>query len=127
MIITLDKFQAIILDRKKPNLANIPLTIDNETMKYVPSVELLRIHLDDKLHFHLHITYLSFNARRVLINSYINSYFNYFPLVWIFSTAKSLNKTVNLQKTALPFSKNDYTMITQYLKKVYQKKQGRQK
>ena len=29
MIIDPDKFQAIILDRKKSNLTNIPLTIDN--------------------------------------------------------------------------------------------------
>ena len=49
MIINPDKFQAIILDKKKSNLTNIPLTIDNQTIKSVPSVELLGIHLDDKL------------------------------------------------------------------------------
>ena len=110
MIINPDKFQAIIFDKKKPNLKNTPLTIDNQTIKSVPSVELLGIHLDDKLNFNLHIsnifrsaanrlkalirlkTYLRFNAKRVLINSYIISNFNYFPLVWIFSTAKSLKK-----------------------------------
>ena len=32
MIINPDKFQAIILDKKKPNLTNIPLTIDNQTV-----------------------------------------------------------------------------------------------
>ena len=32
MIINLDKIQAIILDRKKLNLTNIPLTIDNQTI-----------------------------------------------------------------------------------------------
>ena len=110
MIINPDKFQAIILDKKKSNLTNIPLTVDNQTIKSVPSVELLGIHLDDKLNFNLHISnicrsaanqlnalirlknYLSFNAKRVLINSYIISNFNYCPLVWMFSTAKSLNK-----------------------------------
>ena len=40
VIINPDKFQAIILDRKKPNLTTIPLTIDNQTIKSVPSVEL---------------------------------------------------------------------------------------
>ena len=105
MIIKLDKFQAIILVKKKYNLKNIPLTIDNETIKSVPSVELLGIHLDDKLNFNLHISnicrsaanqlnalirlksYLNFNAKRVLINSYIISNFNYCPLIWIYSTA----------------------------------------
>ena len=133
MIINPDKFQAIVLDKKKSNLTNIPLTVDNQTIKSVPSVELLGIHLDDKLNFNLHISnicrsaanqlnalirlknYLSFNAKRVLINSYIISNFNYCPLVWMFSTAKSLNKIESLQKELFDF----YIMITQYLMKVY--------
>ena len=40
MIIDPDKFQAIILGKKKSNLTNIPLTIDNRTIKSVPSVKL---------------------------------------------------------------------------------------
>ena len=97
MIINPDKFQAIIVDRKKSSLTNIPLTIDNQTIKSVPSVEFLGIHLDGKLKFNLHISIIcrsavnqlnaiirlkrcvSFNAKRVLINSYIIS--NYCPLV----------------------------------------------
>ena len=128
MIINPDKFQAIILDKKKSNLTNIPMTIDNQTIKSVPSVELLGIHLDDKLNFNLHISnicrsaanqlnalirlksYLNFNAKRVLINSYIISNFNYCPLVWIFSTAKSLNKIESLQNRALRFLYNDYSI-----------------
>ena len=47
--------QAIILGRKKSNLTNIPLTIDNQTIKSVPSVKLLGIDLDDKLNFNMHI------------------------------------------------------------------------
>ena len=130
MIINPDKFQAIILDKKKSNLTNIPLTVDNQTIKSVPSVELLGIHLDDKLNFNLHISnicrsaanqlnalirlknYLSFNAKRVLINSYIISNFNYCPLVWMFSTANSLKV---FKKELFDF----YIMIIQYLMKVY--------
>ena len=55
-IINPDKFQTIILDKKKSNLTNIPLTIDNQTIKSVPSLELLGIHLDDKLNFNLYIS-----------------------------------------------------------------------
>ena len=84
MIINQDKFQSIILDKKKSNLTNILLTIDEQTIKSVPLVELLGIHLDDKLNFNLHISnicrsvanklnvlirlksYLNFNAKRVL-------------------------------------------------------------
>ena len=38
------------------------------------------------------------------------SKFNYCPLVWIFSTAKSLNKIESLQKRALRFLYNDYSI-----------------
>ena len=128
MIFNPDKFQPIILDKKKSNLTNIPLTIDNQTIKSVPSVELLEIPLGDKLNFNLHISnicrsaenqlnalirlksYLSFNAKRVLINSYIISNFDYCRLVWMFSTAKSLNKIESLQKRALRFLYNDYSI-----------------
>ena len=55
-------------------------------------------------------SYLSFNAKRVLISSYIISNFNYCSLVWIFSTAKSLNKTESLQKIALRFLCNNYSI-----------------
>ena len=128
MIINPDKFQAIILDKKKSNLTNIPLTIDNQTVKLVPSVELLGINLDDKLNFNLHISnicrssaiqlnalirlksYLSLNAKRILINSYIISNFSYCRLVWMFSTAKSLINIESLQKRVLRFLYNDYSI-----------------
>ena len=55
MIVNPDKFHPIILDTKKSNLTNIPLTIDNQTIKSVPSVELLGIHFDDKLNSNVHI------------------------------------------------------------------------
>ena len=63
MIINPDKFKAMILYRKKSHRANIPLSIDNQTNKSVPSVKLLRSHLDAKLNFNRHITYLSSNAK----------------------------------------------------------------
>ena len=117
-----------MLDEKKSNLTNISLTIDNQTIKSVPSVEVLGIHLDDKLNLNLHISnicrsaanqlnalirlksYVSFNAKRVLINSYKNFNFIYCPLVSMFSTAKSLNKIESLQKRVLPFLYNDYSI-----------------
>ena len=46
MIINLDKSQAIILVTKISNLTNILLIIDNQTIKSVPSAELLGINLD---------------------------------------------------------------------------------
>ena len=56
IIIKPDKFKTIIFDKNKSNLTNIPLTIDNQTIKSVPSVKLLGIHLDNNLNFNLHIS-----------------------------------------------------------------------
>ena len=47
-------------------ITNIPLTIDNQTIKSVPSVELLRIHLDDKLNFKVHISNICKSATNQL-------------------------------------------------------------
>ena len=57
MIVNPGKFQVIIIDKKKGDHTNENAVIDNKTVqiKIVPSVELLGIHLDDKLNFSPHI------------------------------------------------------------------------
>ena len=119
MMVNPDKVQAIVLNKKRSNLTNTNFQVDNQAIKSVSSVEILGIHIDDKLNFNLHIReicksaanqlnalirlkqFLSFHAKEVLINSYIISNFNYCPLVWMFSSTQSLNKIENLQKRAL--------------------------
>ena len=91
MIINPDKFQAIILDKKKSNLTNIPLTIDNQPMKSVSSaIKIQQFKLSsaysnicgsaaNQLYVLIRLeSYLSFNAKRVLINSYIISNSNFY-------------------------------------------------
>ena len=51
MIVNLDKFQVIIIDKKKVDHTNEKVVIDNKQINTVPSVELLGIQLDDKLNF----------------------------------------------------------------------------
>ena len=89
------------------------------------SVKLLGVHIDDKLNFNLHITkicrsaanqlhalirfwmFLNFEVKKTVIDSYFYSSFNYCPLVWMFSSAISLNKVESLQKRALHFLYED--------------------
>ena len=52
--------------------------------------------------------FLNFEEKKTLINRYFLSNFNYCPLVWMFSSAKSLNKVESLQKRALRFLYEDY-------------------
>ena len=121
VIVNPDKFQVIIKHKKKGDLTNENVIIDNKQIKTVPLVELLEIQLDDKLNFSTHISnicksaanqlnalirlqkFLSFKEKKISINSYFMANFNYCPLVWMFSSAVSLKKIYNLQKRAQVF------------------------
>ena len=126
MIVNPGKFQGIIIDKKKQNHTAEYISIDQKNIKTSSSVKLLGVHIDDKLNFNLHITktcrsaanqlhalirlrmFLNFEEKKTLINSYFYSNFNYCLLVWIFSSAKSLNKVESLLKRALSFLYEDY-------------------
>ena len=114
MKVNFDKFQAIVLNKKRSDIRNTNFQVDNRVIKSVSFVELLGIQIDGKLNFNLHISkicksaanqlnalirlkqFLSFHVQEVLINSYIISNFNYCPLIWMFSNAQSVNKIENL-------------------------------
>ena len=119
MIVNPGKFQSIIIDQKKQNHTKETFEILDNVIEASPLVKLLGIQIDDKLNFNLHISnicrtaanhlntlirlkqFLSFEAKKVLVDSYSYSNFNYSPLVWMFSSAKSLNKIESLKKRAL--------------------------
>ena len=126
MIVNLGKFQATTLDKKKNNHTQEIIKIDKNAVKVKSSVKLLDDQSDTELNFNLHIAnicrsaanqlcalirlrkFLGLKEKRVLINSYFYSNFNYSPLVWMFSYAKSLKKVETLQERALRFPYNDY-------------------
>ena len=116
MIVNPDKFQVIIIDKKKGDHTNENVVIDNKQIKTVPSVELLGIQLDDKLNFSPHISnicksdanqlnalirlqkLLSFKENKIIINCYFMTNFNYCPLILKFSSAVFLKRIEHLQK-----------------------------
>ena len=79
------------------------------------------VQIDDQLNFNLYISNIcrsaanqlnalirlkrfpAFEEKKTLVNSYFYSNFSYCPLVWMFSSAKSLKKVESLQKIALRF------------------------
>ena len=99
--------------------------IIKKPVETVSSVRLLGIQLDDKLNFGLHFSNICKSAanqlsalitinnfsfvegKRVLINSYFMSSFNYCPLIWMFPNTTFLQKIENLQKRALTFLHNN--------------------
>ena len=118
--------QGIIVNKKKQNHTAEYISIDQKSIITSSPVKHLGVHIDNKLNFNLHITkicrstanqlhalirlqmFLNFEEKKTLINSYFYSSFNYCPLVWMFSSAKSLNKVESLQKRALRFLYEDY-------------------
>ena len=126
MIVNPGKFQSIIIDKKKQDHTKETFEIVDNVIEASPLVKLLGVQIDDKLNFNLHITnicrsaanqlnalirlkqFLSFEAKKVLVNSYFYSNFNYCSLVWMFSGPKSLNKIESLQKRALRYLYRHY-------------------
>ena len=56
MIVNPDKFQAIVLNKKRSDLRNTNTQVDNQVIKLVSSVERLGIQKDEKLNFNPHIS-----------------------------------------------------------------------
>ena len=126
MIVNSDKFQVVLLDKRRSDNTNIELEIGNEKISSTSSVKLLGIHLDDKLNFDEHInkicksagnqlnvliqlkSFLDLKGKEVLVNGFIYSTFTYSPLVWMLSHKKSLDKIESLHKRALRVLLNDY-------------------
>ena len=87
---------------------------------------MLGIQLDYKLNFEQHISelcrkaasqlnvlkrlkqFICFNERKILVQSFVYSNFDYCPLVWYFSSAKALQKIEKIQERALRFLYNDH-------------------
>ena len=126
MMVNPGKFQEIIIDKNKKCHTNETLKIRDKIITASLSVKLLDVQIDDQLNFNLHISnicrsaanqfnalkrlicFLAFEEKKTLINSYFYSNFNYCPLVWMFSSVKSLNKVESLQKRALRFLYDNY-------------------
>ena len=66
MMVNPDKFQAILLDKRKGDHTNQRIVVDNQNLKVVSSVELLGIHIDDKLNFNMHISNICRSAANQL-------------------------------------------------------------
>ena len=133
MIANPDKFKAIIFDKRNTDFSKTRLAVNGENLEIVTSVKLLGIQIDNQLNFNEHIKnicksaanqlnalvrlryFLGFEVRKVLVNSFILSNFNYCPLVWFVSSAKSWSKIESLQKRALRFVLNDYDSSYQEL------------
>ena len=109
---------------------------DGNKIEKPNSVDLLGIHIDNKLTSDNHIfilcnkasmqlnaigrlkCYLGKKELEVIVNSFIYSNFNYCPLVWHFSSCKALRKIENIHKRCLRMIHNDYDSDHEALLKI---------
>ena len=66
IIVNPEKFQAIILDKKKTNHTQETIKIDNKAVKVKSSVKLLGVQTDAELNFNLHIANICRSAANQL-------------------------------------------------------------
>ena len=103
MIVNTDKLKSIIIQKSNQTIKPKQFLLGNNVIEIASSVELLGIQIDVQLNFNLHISitcksaskqlnalvrlkcFLGFEERKVLINSFILSNFNYCSLVWSIS------------------------------------------
>ena len=103
----------------------VPVQLKDHNIESRTVVKLLGIKLDNRLNFHPHIadvckkaatqlnvlkrlkSFIGLKERKTLVESIIYSNFNYCPLVWHFSSAKSAQKIKEIQERALRFLYND--------------------
>ena len=111
------KFQFMILGKKKRN--SVKLIINTTEIEESRKVVLLGITIDNLLIFNEHIDnlcrtanyklhalrrirkYLSLEKAKLLCNAFINSQFNYAPLVWMFCRKKQYLKIQKIHHKAL--------------------------
>jgi len=125
MIVNPDKFQGIILG-KNTSEETYELKFDNNVIQTSSDVILLGIEIDNKLNFNKHVKqlvkraagqlnflirnrkYLNYDAKKVVIDSFILANFNYCPLVWHFCSSESIRKLERIQERAFRFLLEDY-------------------
>ena len=101
------------------NTNQVSVNIDMEVIDSSNSVELLDVEIDNKLNFNDHVScvckkgnqklfalariskYLSHNKLKLLMKTFIESQFNYCPLLWMFHSRTLNNKINKLRERAL--------------------------
>ena len=127
MIANPEKFHAILLRKNRTNTSGEKINIYGEIINSEETVKLLGVTLDYRLGFDPHISnickkaatqlnvlqrlksFIGFKEKKVLVQSSIFSNFEYCPLVWYFSSSKSLQNIEKLHERALRFLYNDHT------------------
>ena len=125
MIANPEKINALIVKKDRPDTSGVTIKLKDHNIQSKTNVKLLGITLDNQLNFGPHIadlckkaatqlnvrkrlkSFIGLEERKTLFKSFMYSNFNYCPLVWHFSSAKSPQKVEKVQDRALRFLYKD--------------------
>ena len=124
-----DKYHLLINNTKE----SFQIKIGNETVSNSKYEKLLGVKIDHELNFNGHVSwlckkasqklnafsrtasYMTFDQRRLILNSFITSHFSYYPIVWMFHSRK-LNERINhIHERALRIVYKDFNSSFQEL------------
>ena len=118
-----DKSHLLVINSK-----NDKIILHNEEIIGEEKMKLLGVTIDNKLNFEEHVTiickkankklhalarvakYLDNNKLRILMKTFIDSQFNYCPLIWMFHSRQLNNKINKLHERALRIAYKDSTL-----------------
>ena len=122
-----EKFHLMfLLPNKTDQAVNEQLLINNTTLDGEPSISLLGMEIDNSLTFNTHISnlckkaasqlnvlkrlsrFMGYNERRIIMQSFILSNFNYCALIWHFCSESNTAKIEKIQERALRLVLEDY-------------------
>ena len=122
------KFQFMVLGVK--NVAPFNLNVNGKIIPSSNEVNLLGITIDNQLKFKKHIEvlckkvsyklhalrrlrgYFTVKKARILANAFINSQFNYAPLIWMFAGKTFINKICKKHHRTLQVVYNEYSVYS---------------
>ena len=124
------KFPFMIISHSGVDASNATLQIDDSiVLKPEPQANVLGVMLDSKLNFNHHVSaictkaarqlnalasisrFLSTSSRMIIYNSFINSNFNYCPILWHFCGKKHGDKLEKVQERALRIIYRNYDSL----------------
>ena len=105
-----EKFQSVLISSHSCDADGLMIPVGNTIISSMERMKVLGITIDDKLNFPEHISnvcikagrqlnvlqrlkrVLDYKSRVAIYNSFVMSNFNYCPIVWMFTSKKSLEK-----------------------------------
>ena len=109
-----------------PNILGMTIMLNDVSIESVLNINILGVNFDHKLNFDDHVStlckkaskqvsvlqrlsyFLDLESRKTIYRTFILSNFNYCPVVWVFTSKKSMNKIAKIQERALRFVLKDY-------------------